>query len=103
MPFYLLKIITPLGKVFDGQVEAVVAPGAEGLFGILANHAAMAASLKEGILKITQNQQDHYFSLGAGILEVDGCNSVLILADYAFEGKNQNDTQNKIHGFTSHY
>ena len=60
MIFYLrkrggtyLEIITPDKKVYSGDVEAIKLPGADGSFGILNNHAPIIATLKKGIIKVT--------------------------------------------------
>ena len=51
-----LEIITPDKKVFSGEVEAIKLPGAEGSFGILNNHAPIIATLKKGIVKVTDSK-----------------------------------------------
>ena len=45
---FLLEIVSPERKVFSGDVEFGVFPGAEGEFGVLPNHAAMLSALKPG-------------------------------------------------------
>ena len=52
---YQLTILTPDGKIFDNPVEELMAPGAAGMFGVLAQHASMVAALNKGVLKIKQN------------------------------------------------
>jgi len=47
-----LSILTPEQSVFEGEVEYVEAPGSEGYFGVLANHAALVTGLAEGTLKV---------------------------------------------------
>lgn len=51
VPMYL-EIITPEKKVFQGEVDAVQLPGADGLFQILKNHAPVIATLRKGNVKI---------------------------------------------------
>jgi F-type H+-transporting ATPase subunit epsilon len=84
---YQLSIITPSGKVFDGQVESLIAPGESGFFGILGNHAPIIASLKAGPLTVKQNSYDHFFAVGAGVLEVNAKSEALLLTDYAAKTK----------------
>ncbi len=76
-------IITPSGKVFDGEISALKAPGTEGEFGILGAHAPLLASLKSGVLKITRSGREVYFAVAPGILEVNREHNVLVLCDRA--------------------
>ena len=41
---FQLSILTPEKAVFEGSVEYVQAPGTEGYFGVLANHAALVTA-----------------------------------------------------------
>jgi F-type H+-transporting ATPase subunit epsilon len=76
-----LEIITPEKKVYSGNVEAIKLPGAEGSFGILNNHAPIIATLKKGIVKITDSkQQIENFDIKGGVVEVAN-NNVIILAE----------------------
>ena len=47
-----LSILTPEKAVFEGTVEYVQAPGTEGYFGVLANHAALVTALANGTLAV---------------------------------------------------
>ena len=47
-----LTVVTPEGQAFDGQVEQVVLPGAEGDFGVLAEHERFLSALRPGALEI---------------------------------------------------
>lgn len=85
MNTYHLSIITPNGKVFDDQVESLVAPGAAGSLGILAGHAPIVVSLKNGLLAVKKENEERFYAISAGILEVSGQNRVLVLSDYAVE------------------
>jgi len=76
-----LEIITPEKKVFSGEVEAVRLPGAEGSFGILNNHAPIIASLKKGIVKVTEKgSRVENFEINGGVVEVLH-NKVTVLAE----------------------
>ena len=96
MATYQLLIVTPTGKVFDDKVLSLTAPGALGLFGVLANHAPMLTSLKNGVLKLRQEAGEKFFTLGTGILEVNPKHDVLILADSAAEARNPEEAKSKI-------
>jgi F-type H+-transporting ATPase subunit epsilon len=76
-----LEIITPDKKVFEGQVKSAVFPGAEGSFGVLNNHSAMIATLKNGTIELVEeNNTTHSFAVKGGVVEV--CkNNVIVLAE----------------------
>jgi len=99
MRTYPLSIITPNGKVFGGEVEGCVAPGSEGSFGILAQHAPLVTSLNAGILTVKQNTQEIYFAISSGICEVNGRGEVLILLDGAMRATDRNDARTKLKQF----
>ncbi|MES2590281.1 MAG: ATP synthase F1 subunit epsilon [Bacteroidota bacterium] len=76
-----LEIITPDKKVYSGDVEAVKLPGAEGSFGILKNHAPIIATLKKGIVKITDNKKNvESIEINGGVVEVLN-NKIVVLAE----------------------
>ncbi|NUM65951.1 F0F1 ATP synthase subunit epsilon [candidate division KSB1 bacterium] len=79
---YLLEIVTPASKVFSAQVNAVVAPGEAGYFGVLPHHTNMLATLKVGYLKVEIGDQTKYFAISGGIAEVMP-SGVKILAEAA--------------------
>ncbi len=76
-----LQLMTPEGVLFDGQVQAVILPGHDGYFGVLANHAPLVAELGIGEVVVTPaDGQRRYFAITGGIGEV-GENTVAVLAD----------------------
>jgi F-type H+-transporting ATPase subunit epsilon len=76
-----LEIITPDKKVYSGEVDAVKLPGAEGSFGILNNHAPIIATLKKGIVKVTDSKKNvENFEINGGVVEVKN-NNVIVLAE----------------------
>ena len=89
-------MITPLGVVYDGTAVLVVAPGAEGQFGVLAGHEHMVAVLKKGVLKIKTAVAENFFSLDSGVLEVDGDHNVVALADKVIKAAGEEDAKAKI-------
>ncbi len=77
-----LEILTPTRTVFSGPVASLVAPGALGYLGVLANHAPLVTSLTPGRV-VFRNLQGHATTLqstGSGLLEVHH-NRVILLAD----------------------
>ncbi len=95
MNTYQLSIITPGGKVFDGLVESLVAPGSEGFLGIWANHAPMAVALRPGPLTLKKDEETRYFAVSSGILEVDRQRNVLVLCDDAVESPSREAAKSK--------
>ncbi|HMQ51606.1 MAG TPA: F0F1 ATP synthase subunit epsilon [Anaerolineae bacterium] len=78
-----LEIVTIEGKVFDDHVNMVVAPGVEGVMGILPRHAPLLTRLNFGELQIRKSgQEDIFFAIGGGVMEVQP-NHVIVLADSA--------------------
>jgi F-type H+-transporting ATPase subunit epsilon len=81
-----LEIITPDAKVFEGDVEFVELPGAEGDMGVFPQHEATVAELKAGELKITQKGQVQVLAIGEGFAEITG-NSIAVMTDGAVHEK----------------
>lgn len=76
-----LDIITPDKKVYSGTVESVKLPGAEGSFGIMKGHAPIIATLKKGIVKITDTKKHvENIEINGGVVEVLN-NTVVVLAE----------------------
>jgi F-type H+-transporting ATPase subunit epsilon len=76
-----LEIITPDKKLFEGTVKSAIFPGSEGSFGILNDHAAMIATLKEGKVElIEENNNKIDFLIKGGVVEVQK-NKVIVLAE----------------------
>lgn len=48
-----VQVLTPTGKIFEGQASAVRVPGSSGLFEVLENHAPIVSSLEAGQVRIT--------------------------------------------------
>jgi F-type H+-transporting ATPase subunit epsilon len=81
-----VDIVSPDGKVFRGEVARVRAPGVEGSFEVLHNHAPMIAAFGIGpiVLTTTSGERIAYATSG-GFLEVVD-NHVSILAETAEPG-----------------
>ena len=78
-----LEIITVEGTVFDDNVNMVIAPGSDGVLGILPRHTPLLTSLTYGELEIKrEGQADEFFAIGGGFMEVRPFN-VIVLADAA--------------------
>ena len=78
-----VDIVSPTGSVFTGEVERVRAPGVEGAFEILHNHAPMIAAIELGPLYVTLTSGDRVaFATSGGFVEVLN-NTVTVLAETA--------------------
>ena len=51
-----LEIITPSGKIFDGEVVSVTMPGSEGEFGVLPGHSSLVSLLTAGVIDIAMTE-----------------------------------------------
>ena len=90
-----LELVTPTRVMSQQAVEMVVAPGVEGLFGVLPRHAPLLAALTRGIVELHQNGKvsDRYM-IDGGLADVSG-ESVTILAERAIHLDSVNATQLK--------
>ena len=76
-----LEIITPSCTLFTGEVSLVQLPGIDGLFEILKSHAPLVSALKEGRVKVVDEQnQTQYFDIRGGVVEVSH-DKILLLAE----------------------
>jgi F-type H+-transporting ATPase subunit epsilon len=77
-----LRVVSVERSLFEGDVDFIVANGADGELGILPRHAALMTSLKPGVLKITRGSEELLMFVGGGFLEVLP-DRVTVLADVA--------------------
>jgi F-type H+-transporting ATPase subunit epsilon len=78
-----VQIVTAEREVFaDDAVDMVVAPGAEGVLGILPKHAPLLTTLMPGEVRIKRGGSEQAMTVGGGFLQV-ARDKVLILADTA--------------------
>lgn len=78
-----LEILTIEGKEFDEEVNMVIAPGSEGMLGILPKHIPVLTALTFGELQVkTDGQPDQFFAIGGGYMEVQP-HHVIVMADSA--------------------
>jgi F-type H+-transporting ATPase subunit epsilon len=75
-----LEIVTPTGTAFTGQVIHVRAPGVDGDFGVLADHAPLMAGLKPGRLRVDDPDEGFDFVITGGFFEVHS-NRAVVMAE----------------------
>src|SRR5256886_17648782 len=68
---YPLRVVSVERSLFEGDVEFVIANGAEGELGVLARHAPLMTILKPGPLRIqeTFGGEEQVLFVGGGFLE----------------------------------
>jgi F-type H+-transporting ATPase subunit epsilon len=81
---YLLRVVSVERSLFEGDVEFIIANGADGELGVLARHAPLMTILKPGPLRIqeTFGGEEQLLFVGGGFLEVLP-DRVTVLADVA--------------------
>jgi F-type H+-transporting ATPase subunit epsilon len=77
---YKLEVITPEGRVYESEVVHLRAPGLEGDFGILAEHAPIMAALRIGKLHVDEPTTSFDFAVSGGYLEGHE-NQIVLLAE----------------------
>lgn len=79
---FSLRIITPARTLYTGDVASLKAPGTEGSFGVLANHAPMVASLTTGKIDFVDDGDRRNLATSGGFVEVSA-EGVTVLAETA--------------------
>lgn len=65
------EFVAQTGRVLEDDVDMVIAPGADGILGILPRHAPLMAVVQPGEVVVKKaGQPDRYFAVGGGFLEV---------------------------------
>ena len=79
------ELVTPARIMVQKAVQMVVAPGVEGLFGVLPRHAPLLADLERGIVEVHEdgNITDRIM-IDGGLADVSG-ESVIIMAERAID------------------
>jgi F-type H+-transporting ATPase subunit epsilon len=77
---FVLEIVSPERKVFAGDVEFGVFPGADGELGVLPRHAPLLSQLHAGEMKIVREGKSSFYAISGGFLEVKD-NKVTVAAE----------------------
>lgn len=78
----LLEIVTPTRLVVSEQVDLVTAPGVDGVFGVMANHSPLLATLKIGEMHYTSDTKSERLAVSGGFCEISK-NRMTVLAEAA--------------------
>jgi F-type H+-transporting ATPase subunit epsilon len=81
-----LEVVTPAGSVVSEDVDIVTAPGTNGEFGVLANHAPFLTTIKTGVLHYKKDKDVKYLMVSGGFAEVSG-NTITFLVENAEYGQ----------------
>ncbi|MBT4880441.1 MAG: ATP synthase F1 subunit epsilon [Alphaproteobacteria bacterium] len=82
MDSFQFFLITPEQKVLSETVEMLTLPGLEGDFGILCNHAPLAACLRPGLVKIHTEEKPLTYFISHGYCRVSE-NEACVLVEEA--------------------
>jgi F-type H+-transporting ATPase subunit epsilon len=77
-----LEVITPERKVYEEDVDMVVAPASEGYVGILPHHAPLFTTLGPGEFKVKRGGVEEILAVFGGFMDVRA-DRVVVLTDAA--------------------
>lgn len=76
-----VELVTPERHVLaEADVDVVIAPGIEGEFAVLPQHAALVTELSPGVMVLRRDGEEDVHAVSGGFLEVLD-NTVTVLAD----------------------
>ena len=83
MATFEVSLVTPDGPAFDGEVELLIVPGADGEIGVLARHAPLVALLKAGSTRVhvRRNEDVREFATGPGFFKVEQDRALALVDD----------------------
>jgi len=66
-----IDIVTPLGRIYSGEIKEATFPGIEGEFGVLEGHAPLVTTLNPGVITIKKdNEKEEVIAINWGYVEV---------------------------------
>ena len=78
-----LDVVTPKGRLFEGEVEELTAPGVLGEFGVMPGHVPFLTGIVPGVLRYRTKAGEGVIALGPGFAEVTTGDRILLLAEQA--------------------
>ncbi|MEO0982968.1 MAG: F0F1 ATP synthase subunit epsilon [Pseudomonadota bacterium] len=67
----LFSLVSPAKELFSGEVDHVIAPGTDGEFGVLPNHAPFMSTLKNGVVRvINAGEEDRRVFVRGGFADI---------------------------------
>ena len=76
-----LSLVTPEGPAFEGEVNMLIVPGADGEIGVLARHAPLVAMLRAGEIRIRVENEWTTFAAGPGYFKVQQDRALVLVDD----------------------
>jgi F-type H+-transporting ATPase subunit epsilon len=92
---FSVSLVTPEGPAFEGDVEMLIVPGADGEIGVLALHAPLVALLNAGSTRIYRDRSSEdvvEFATGPGFFKVEQ-DRALALVDDAIDAREIDDAR----------
>jgi F-type H+-transporting ATPase subunit epsilon len=77
-----LEIITPEQSVFEGDVDSVTLPTADGEITVLPHHIPLVTTIVPGPVIVHMGKEEKIFAVSRGVIEIDQ-SSVRVLSDIA--------------------
>jgi F-type H+-transporting ATPase subunit epsilon len=76
-----VSLVTPEGAAFEGEVEMLIVPGADGEIGVLARHAPLVAMLRAGETRVKTGGDWNWFATGPGFFKVQQDRAIALVDD----------------------
>jgi F-type H+-transporting ATPase subunit epsilon len=85
---YPVELITPEGPAFSAAAQRLIAPGAAGQLGVLANHAPLISLITAGEVRITDEHGElHRFAVDDGFLQVRKNHALVLVGEAVAAGQ----------------
>jgi len=66
-----IDIVTPLGRIYQGEIKEATFPGIEGEFGVLEGHAPLVTTLNPGVITLKKDDnKEEIIAINWGYVEV---------------------------------
>ncbi len=77
-----LEIVTPEGRVFQGEIRSVLLPTLEGEIEVLPGHSRLMSMIIPGELRVVTGTESKSMAVGEGFAEIDH-DKVAVMTDLA--------------------
>ena len=83
MATFDVSLVTPDGPVYEGEIEMLIVPGADGEIGVLARHAPLIAMLNAGSTRVHVKRETEVleFATGPGFFKVEQDRAIALVDD----------------------
>jgi F-type H+-transporting ATPase subunit epsilon len=94
MATFDVSLVTPDGPIYEGEIEMLIVPGADGEIGVLARHAPLIAMLNAGSTRVHVKRETEVleFATGPGFFKVEQ-DRALALVDDAVDARQVDDAR----------